>query len=557
VGAPVAQNPSRAGTYAAAQEKNAGKSTMDWRGMTVARARLVCLLVLVLAVAAAAPGVGAPVRGGTLTLVLDSDPPSLDPHKTPAGDLSHYLIYNTLVTADKTTGDFVPELADSWSIADNGAVITFKLHPGVKFHDGTPFTSQAVRATIERLVNPATAAPGASWIGPIDRVETPDDLTARLIFKQPYAPIFSSLRIVFLAMLSPAAIAKLGANYGQAPVGAGPFKFRQWIPGDRIVLDRDADYAWAPKFFKNRGAPYVDGVVVRIVPDESTRVIAFERGDLDVLPAAPPSEAGRLVQSGKYQVFRTPVDGGLYLGLNVTKPIFGDVRVRQALGWAINRDEVVDYALEKLAVPMDSPLAPTIWGYAKGLKNAYHHDPDRARRLLAEAGWKPGADGTLQKDGRPLAFTVWTYPLETNVRVAVVLQTQLKAVGVRMNIEQIEPATLLARTAQGAQDAILISYGWPDADILYYFFHSSRMGSTNRVHFSNPDVDRLLEQGRVTVDPARRMEIYRQLQEMLLQQAPWIPLASLYTVTLAQPWVHDLYVDKYGDLLTNDVYLRK
>lgn len=515
------------------------------------------LLLILLVAALGASAHGAPLRGGTLNIAISSDPPSLDPHKTPSSGIAHYLLYNTLVTIDKQTGEFIPSLADSWSISDGGKVITFKLHPRVRFHDGTPFTSQAVKATIDRLINPATAAPGATWVGPVDRVETPDDLTARLVFKQPYAPIFSSLRIPFLAMLSPAAIAKLGRDYGQSPVGTGPFKFRQWIPGDRIVLDRDADYAWGAKFYQNRGAPYVDTVILHIIPDESTRAIAFERGDLDVLPDAPPKEVARLRQSGKYQVFQTPDNGGLYLGLNVTKPLLSDLRVRQALGYAIDRDEVVNYALERLAVGMDSPLAPTIWGYAKGLKHAYHHDPDRARRLLAEAGWKPGPDGILQKDGRPLAFTAWTYPRETNVRIAVVLQTELKRIGVRMNIEQMEVATLLARTPKGEHDAILVGYGWPDADILYYFFHSSRMTSTNRVHFSNPDADRLLDAGRVTVDPQKRLALYRDLQELLLEQAPWIPLASQISVTFAQPWVRDIYVDKFGAVLVGDAYLRK
>lgn len=520
--------------------------------------RLAGLLVLAMLVGALSTAVhGAPVRGGVLNIAIDSDPPSLDPHKTPSSSIAHALLYGTLVTVDRRTGEFVPNLADSWTISADGKILTFRLHSGVRFHDGTPFTSEAVKATIDRLIDPATAAPGASWIGPIERVETPDALTARLVFKQPYAPIFSSLRIPFLAMLSPAAIAKYGKDYGQNPVGTGPFKFRQWIPGDRIVLDRYADYSWGPKFYQNRGAPYADTVILHIVPDESTRGIALERGDLDILPTAPAKEVARLRQSGKYQVFQTAEDGGLYLGLNVTKPLLSDVRVRQALGYAINRNEVVDYALERLAVPMDSPLAPTIWGYAKGLKHAYQYEPDRARRLLGEAGWAPGPGGILQKDGRPLAFTVWTYPRETNVRIAIVLQSQLRKIGVQMNIEQIEVATLLARTAKGDQDAILISYGWPDADILYYFFHSSRMASTNRVHFSNPQVDRFLEQGRVTVDPQKRLAVYRGLQELLLEQAPWIPLASPIDVTFVQPRVRDLYVDKFGTLLLDDAYLQK
>src|SRR5215469_1134606 len=243
------------------------------------RVRLAGLLVLTMLVGAlSAPVHGAPVRGGTLNIAIDSDPPSLDPHKTPSSGIPHTLLYSTLVTVDKRTGEFVPGLADSWTISADGKTITFKLHPGVRFHDGTPLTSHAVKATIDRLIDPATAAPGASWIGPIERVEAPDDLTARLVFKQPYAPIFSSLRISFLAILSPPAIAKYGKDYGQNPVGTGPFKFRQWVPGDRIVLDRYAEYAWGPKVYQNRAAPYVDTVVLKIIPDESTRGIAFERG---------------------------------------------------------------------------------------------------------------------------------------------------------------------------------------------------------------------------------------------------------------------------------------
>ncbi len=520
--------------------------------------RLLCGVVAVLLGFLAVPGTSAPIRGGTLTLAISADPPSLDPHKTPTVGLVHALLYSTLVTVDKTTGDFVPWLSDSWTITEGGKVLTFKLHSGVKFHDGTPLTSQAVKATIDRLIDPAMAAPGASWVGPVDRLDTPDETTVRLVFKDPYAPIFSSLRIPFLAILSPAAIGKLGKDYGQNPVGTGAFRFRQWIPGDRIVLERNPDFGWAPKFYQNRTAPYLDSVVFRIIPDESTQVIAFERGDLDILPGVPAKEVRRLTQNGKYQAFRTPDNGGTYLGLNVTKPPFTDVRVRQALGFAINTDEVVRYALEGLAVPMDSPIAPTIWGYSKSLgKVAFRYDPEKAKSLLAEAGWKVGPDGLQEKEGRRFAFTVWTYPRDTSVRIAVVLQNQLKKVGIQMNIEQIEVATLLARTPKGDHDAILISYGWPDADILYYFFHSSRLATTNRVHYTNAEVDRLLQEGRVTVDPQKRLEVYQKLQEILLHDAPWIPLASTITTTLVQPWVHNVYLDKFGNLLLNDAYIEK
>jgi peptide/nickel transport system substrate-binding protein len=151
-------------------------------------------------------------------------------------------------------------------------------------------------------------------------------------------------------------------------------------------------------------------------------------------------------------------------------------------------------------------------------------------------------------------FTVWTYALMTNVRLAIVVQSQLRNVGIRMNIEQMEVATLLAQTPRGEHDAILISYGWPDADILYFFFHSSRLPTTNRVHYTNPQVDRLLEEGQTTVEPAKRLEIYKELQRILLQDVPWVPLASSLSVNFHQPTIQDLYYDKFNNLLLLDAY---
>lgn len=507
-----------------------------------------CLLVLGTGSTGAAPA-----RGGTLTLVIGSDPPSLDPHRTPSVGIAHAVIYDTLVTVDRTTGEFIPALAESWEVSRDGLTITFKLKRNVRFHDGTPFNAAAVKVTFERLTSKEINAPGASWVGTLTRTEVIDDSTVRLVFSKPYAPIFSSLRIPFLAILSPAAIAKMGADYGQNPVGTGPFRFKQWIPNDRIVYERNPDYAWGPAHYKNRGAAHVDQLIIRIVPDEATRVIAFERGDIDILPGAPARDARRMMRDGKFPFIQIPTTSGTYLGLNVKR--ITDVRVRRAIGHAVNTDEVARIALEGMAVPMLSPIAPTIWGYWDGIRQfALDHNPDKAKAILTEAGYRPGPGGAMMKDGRQLEFTVWTYARMTNVRLAIVLQSQLRAVGIKMNIEQMEPATLLASTQRGEHDAILISYGWPDADILFYFFHSSRLPTTNRVHYVNPQVDRLLEEGQTTVDVAKRLDVYKQLQRILLQEVPWVPLASELSVNFHQPYVHDIYYDKYGNLLLLDAY---
>ncbi len=514
------------------------------------------LLVVLTLLAFGAGNTGAaPARGGTLTIVIGSDPTSLDPHRTPSVNIAHSVMYETLVTVDRRTGEFIPALAESWEVSRDRTAITFKLRRGVKFHDGTPFTAAAVKATFERLVSKELNSPGASWVGTLSRTEVVDDFTVRLVFSKPYAPIFSSLRISFLAILSPTAIARAGADYGQNPIGTGPYRFKQWIPNDRIVYERNPDYAWGSTNHKNRGAPYFDQLVVRIIPDESTRVIAFERGDLDLLPGAPARDARRMMREGKFPFIQIPTTSGLYLGLNVKRPPVNDVRVRRAIGHAVNTDEVARIALEGLAVPMLSPIAPTIWGYWDGVKQfALAHDPDRARALLAEAGYRPGPGGAMTKDGKQLEFTVWTYARMTNVRIGVVLQSQLRAVGIKMNIEQLEPATLLAQTPRGEHDAILIGYGWPDADILYYFFHSSRLQTTNRVHYVNAQVDKLLEDGQTIVDPAKRLEVYKQLQRILLAEVPWVPLASELAVNFNQPYMQDVYYDKFGNLLLLDAY---
>lgn len=523
--------------------------------MTRWNALSVLLVVVALLAMTAGSGGAAPARGGTLTIVIGSDPPSLDPHRTPSVNIAHAVMYETLVTVDRRTGEFIPGLAESWEISRDGTAITFKLKRGVKFHDGTPFNAAAVKTTFDRLVSKETNAPGASWVGTLTRTDVVDDLTVRLVFSRPYAPIFSSLRISFLAILSPTAIAKMGADYGQNPVGTGPFRFKQWIPNDRIVYERNPDYAWGPAHYKNRGAPNFDQLIIRIVPDEATRVIALERGDIDILPGAPARDARRMMREGKFPFVQIPTTSGTYLGLNVKKAPVSDVRVRRAIGHAINTDEVARIALEGLAVPMLSPIAPTIWGYWDGVKQfALNHDPDRARALLAEAGYRPGPGGAMMKDGRQMEFTVWTYARMTNVRVAVVLQSQLRTVGIKLNIEQMEPATLLASTQRGEHDAILISYGWPDADILFYFFHSSRLATTNRVHYVNPQVDKLLEDGQTTVDTAKRLEVYKQLQRILLAEVPWVPLASELSVNFNQSYLQDVYYDKFGNLLLLDAF---
>ncbi len=496
------------------------------------------------------------VKGGTLRITYSSDPTSLDVHLTPSVGLVHSLIYDTLVVFGPDR-QYHGHLAESWEVGAGGREITFYLRKGVTFHDGTEFDAEAVKFNFDRLANPDLASPGATWLGPYERTEVIDKYTVKVIFKEPYSPFLYSLSTEFLAIQSPAAIQKYGDDYGQkAAVGTGPFMFEAWEAGDRITLVRNPNYKWPPFWYENKGPAYFEKVIFYNMPDEMTRLLALENAEIDIV-GIPTHAVEDMKAKPNVEVYEAETSSVVYLGINSSKAPWSDARLRQAVAHIVDREEIVNVALNGMGVPNPTPISTAVFGYEPSLieEVVYPRDIERAKTLLAEAGYRDtDGDGWVDKDGKPLVLEIMTYNSDPYPRLAEVVREQIIKAGIKVKIKTLESATLLAATPKGEHDAILIAYGWSDPDILYYFFHSSRLDRTNRVHYVNPQVDQLLEKARTVVDADERFAIYRQIQSIIIRDAPWIPLYTPIACTGVRAEVKGFKLGPRGAYWLHDAY---
>jgi peptide/nickel transport system substrate-binding protein len=340
-------------------------------------------------------------------------------------------------------------------------------------------------------------------------------------------------------------------------VGTGPFKFQEWRSADRIIFARNPDYQWGPAHV-HAGPAYAERLVLRIMPESAAQVAAFERGELSVL-ASPPTDTKRLRATGKYQLFTFLRKGvGLFLEFNVTREPFNDLRVRRAFNHAIEKKSVLEIGLEGLGEIAYGPLPPSIWGYWDGITSyAPAYDPAQAKRLLAEAGWQPGQGGVLQKDGKPFAFTLLLAPIDTWRRSAQIVQAQLRAYGIQMEIQTFEFGTLLAKYRAGEQQGGLMGYTYTSPDIVQLWFHSSNIGTgLTFSHYKDPALDKMIEASRSEVDQQRRLTIYRDIQKYIVDKALWVPLWTNTNYVFLQPNVQGAKIHPDGFVVLNDAFIR-
>ncbi len=526
-------------------------------GRTLAR-----LALTVLAAAALASGAvsqAQPRPGGEIVLASTEEPDTLDPQRTSTavtGLLMRYL-GDTLVAKD-LAGQYTPALARSWSVSRDGLVWTFQPREGVRFHDGAPLTAAAVKASIDRALAPETKSPIAGALfGPVSLVQAVGDRTVVIRLKEPFAPFLDNLTDPRAMVIDAQAAQQLREQFGRKPVGTGPFRFQEWRSADRIVFARNPEYRWAPAY-AHAGPPYVERLVVRIMPESAAQVAAFERGELSVL-SVPPPDVKRLQAAGKYTFFSFLRKGvGLFLEFNVTREPFTDLRVRRALNHAIEKQSILQIALEGLGEVAYGPLPPSIWGYWAGIAGyAPRYDPARAKALLAEAGWRPGPGGLLQKDGKPFQFTLYTAPIDTWLRSAQIVQAQLRAFGIQMGIQSFEFGTLLAKLRAGEHQAEFMGYTYTSPDILYLWFHSANVGTGLAFsHYKDPVLDRLIVASRTETSPKRRLELYRDIQKYIVDRALWVPLWINTNYVAVQPTVVGAKIHPDGFVILNDASVR-
>jgi len=500
---------------------------------------------------------GTIASGGVLVRAMTSEPGRIDPQGVPSSGLSLVLpyLFDTLVVRD-VDNTIVPLLAKSWQTSEDGKAITMTLKSGITFHDGAPLNAEAVRFTFERFNQVGKRSPIYGGIRQITGVEAVDDLTVRFTFDQPAANFWSTISMPYAAIISPESARKVDETGKGHVIGSGPFMLGEWKTGQSITLKRNPDYAWGPPIVENQGAPYLDALVYKIIPDPTTQLAALETGEVDVVFINQPSHRLKLEGNQDVHLEEAVLNSLIYLGFNCQKPPFDEIPVRQALAHAVNKDEIVKVALGGMGHAAFAPLPPTLPGFDPSLK-AYElgYDLEQAKALLAQAGFQQTANGGWERDGEPLTAQLLTSTRAPNGDIATLLQSQLGALGVPVEIQQLDGKAVMNATTKGQFDLLLWRYDWNDPDALNIFLGSDRIGRTNRVAYSNSQVDELLVKGAHELNEAARLKLYVEAQQVILQDAPWQPLYNPLDVVAISKRIEGTKIGYMGRLLVNDAHV--
>ena len=463
---------------------------------------LITMLVLSLTLAGCGGGSsGTRDDKSTLVIAQGADAPTLDPHGTndqPASRVSKQ-IYNSLIFATPDM-ELVPALAKSWESIDP-LTWEFVLEEGVKFHDGEEFKASDVKFTFERMLKEEQVA---HILGPVVEIEVVDDYTVRLITSEPFAPLLAHLTHTAASILNEKAVTEKGEDYGRSPVGTGPYKFDDWKSGDRITLKKFDDYF--------QGAPEIETVIFRNIPEGTNRTVGLETGEIDIAYDIEPVDKSKVEGHENLVLLEGPSFSSQYLGYNMNKAPFDNKLVRQAINYAVDVQEIIDVVLEGSGEIANGPLTDSIFGANSDLKG-YEYDPEKAKELLAEAGFADGFETTIWVNDSPVRATI-----------AEIVQAQLKEVGIETRVETVEWSKYLEETSAGQHDMFIL--GWTtvtgDADYgLYALYHSSQQGGAgNRTFYGNPRVDELLDIGKTEPDQNKRIEAYKEAQEIIVEEAP-------------------------------------
>ena len=448
------------------------------------------------------------------------------------------LIFNGLLKYDKNL-NLVGDLAESWEVSPDGLTITFKLRKGAKWQDGKEFTAEDIMFGYQTIINPNTRTAYSGDFKEVKQATIVDRYSFRVIYQRPFAPGLSSWGS--LVVLPKHILEGQNINtslFSRKPVGTGPYIFKEWKTGEKIVL------AANPNYFDGR--PYIDGFVYRIIPDPATMFLELKAGSLDFMGLSPLQykrqtetyKMGRDFHKYKYLAFAYT-----YLGYNLKDWKFQDVRVRQALTYAIDKEEIIQGVLLGLGLIATGPYKPDTFWYNPKVKN-YAYDPEKAKRLLAEVGWTAGRNGILEKNGNPFEFTILTNQgNELRARCAEIIQRRLARVGIKVKIRTVEWAAFIHEFIDKKSFEATI-LGWTlgqDPDI-YDIWHSSKVGpkELNFISYKNREVDQLLEKGRYTFDQKVRKACYDRIQEILAEEQPYTFLYVPYALPIISARFHGI-----------------
>lgn len=497
--------------------------------------------------------------GGELVYTLTFEPDTLDPQKTQLGDAFsvNSFLYSSLVTKD-AQGNIAPYLAASWDISPDGLTYTFHLRQDVKFHNGDPMTAADVVWTYVRQNAPETASPNA-YLTTIDTVQALDDYTVQFILKNPNYYFLDLLPLDgYLGILQQKAVEQYGDNYGRNPVGTGPFMFKEWVTGDHITLERNPDFIWGPPF-ANGTPPNIQDIIFRIIPEPSTVLAGLEAGEID-FAGVEPRDIKNLEATGEFDIIRNPSQGMYsYVTYNVSAAPFDDLRVRQALVYATDKQALMDIVSPNSGASIQNgPLSPSQEGYWAGIEEmGYGYDLEKAKQLMLDAGYTYNTDGMLEKDGQPFSFDLLMYNgWETSIKSAEVLQAQWKELGVDVKLQQQDLGAALTDLIEGNYEASMLAFGEPNSILLVELFHSRNIGASNFSQIVDPEIDAILDIMETSSDPAEHLQAAQDAQVRVVEQAYVLPLFTSMNFAVVSKRVKGYTDNVYAGFRLWDAYIQ-
>jgi peptide/nickel transport system substrate-binding protein len=431
------------------------------------------------------------------------------------------LIYDRLVEQDADQS-FHPHLATSWEESPDGMIWVFKLHEGVKFHDGEPFNA----ATIASWIPDYAGTENAFMVEAIDKVEVVDPLTVKFIMKRPEPNMLYNLASSFMGVPSPKSYKALGANYGvKAAIGTGPFKLESFAIGLETVLVRNDDYAWGSDLSANQGAAKIAKITFREIPDQSTAFLELKTGGVDMLLGVPSDFLAILKAEKNTAVITMSGTGINYMPINTTVAPFTDIKVRHATALAINQKAILASVYNGVGQEAHNFLISSLPEAQVKPALEISFDPAKARQLLDEAGWKKGADGVRIKDGQPLKVKLFTQNDTEFKRLTQVIQAQLKDVGMDAEITVFDSSTIRDEYKKNNHQLAVRGYDWNNADILDWFFSGERLGYPNVSMWTDAKSETLNKTAMTaSKTSAERITNFRAYHEYLLSQFLFVPV---------------------------------
>ena len=498
---------------------------------------------------AACGGPDSTIDRDVLIFAIHNEPDRLDPPNQTDNTTEDIVrhIFNNLVEFDEYL-NHIPGLAVSWEVSEDGLTWIFRLREGVTFHDGTPFNADAVKYTLDRMMDLEKPTRRTSLYEPfIDKVEAVDEYTISIYSEKPFGPMLAHMAHAAGAIISPTAYKKSGEDFSRNPVGTGPYKFVSWTAGDRVVLGRNDDY-WGTK-------PKIKRIEFISVPETSSRMIMLQNREAHVALNIAPHDVEMLEAHPNVQISNKPANGWYYFGFNNQKPPYNDVRFRRALNYAVDKKKLVDVLLKGYGRVSDSLLAPANWGYAPIF--SYPYDPEKSRELLKEAGIPEGFKVKLwSPSGRYTAV----------VEVSGAVAGYLRDVGLDVEYQTYEWGHYIDIISNPLEETeremfyIAHAPSTGDADWgirpMYYSEEWPMPGKSgnNRYFYSNPRADALIEQGMVTANQDKRKEIYEELQRILVEDAPVLMLYEINQIIAYSTGLNDLTISPLGLVFGYNAY---